>query len=300
MKNENTIINQRRYWVWVTRPEYYLDEWGDERDDLDPINNIDNAGWWTCHKNTQKGDLILLYRSGIKRDIGYLIRANSDAYFIGNDEYAGERGWDYGCEHQYLFKFQNPLTLQQIRENPYLQDWSAFRGNFQKRVYEISEDYWLRLNNSLSQKNKEYENFLKNLENSVVAKSIFLEEELEEELVENLNLLKPFGYDLELYVSPEGISGRQFVCKGNGGRIDLLCFDRKKNLFVVIELKNVRAGQNTFGQICNYVGWVQENIAGNRPVIGLVISRGYDAKFQSSMKVTDKIFHLNLENIGFE
>lgn len=299
MKNKNSKNNQRRYWLWVTRPEYYLDEWGNDREDLDPKNNIDNDGWWTCHKNTKKGDLILLYRSAIKRDIGYLIQAESDAYFIGDEDYAVEQGWDYGCDDRFLFKFENPLTLQEIRENPYLLDWGAFRGNFQKRVYEIPADHWHRLNQILVQKNKGYESFLQNLEKTIVAKSILLEEELEDALVEDLSLFKPFGYDLELYKS-DGILGRQLVCKGNGGRVDMLCYDRIKKQYVVIELKNVRAGQNTFGQICNYVGWVQERIAGNKPVIGLVISRGYDAKFQSSMKITDKIFHLNLEEIGFE
>lgn len=187
-----------------------------------------------------------------------------------------------------------------MRENPYLQDWGAFRGNFQKRVYEISAEHWQRLNQLLTEKNRGYRSILQSLESSVVAKSILLEEQLEDELLEDLSLLKPFGYDLELYVSPDGISGRQFVCKGNGGRIDLLCFDRKKKHFVVIELKNVQASQNTFGQICNYIGYVQERIAGNKSVTGLVISRGYDARFQSSMRITDKVFHLNLEDIGFE
>jgi hypothetical protein len=60
-----------------------------------------------------------------------------------------------------------------------------------------------------------------------------------------------------------------------------------------------RLSDNTFGQIRNYIGWVQERIAEGKPVIGLVISRGYDIKFQSSMKITDKIFHLNIEQLGF-
>lgn len=299
MKN-NIQQDDRKYWVWVTRPEYYLDEWGNDREDLDPTNNIDSDGWWTCHKNTKKGDLILLYRSAIKRDIGYLIQAESDAYFIGDDDYAVERGWDYGCDQRVLFKFESPLTLQEIRENPYLQDWTAFRGNFQKRVYEIPASHWQRLNNLLSEKNIGFNGFLQNLQKTIVAKSILLEEELEDALVEDLSLLNPFGYDLELYKSKDGISGRQLVCKGNGGRIDLLCYDKTKTQYVVIELKNVRAGQNTFGQICNYVGWVQERIAKDKSVIGLVISRGYDTKFQSSMKITDKILHLSLEDIGFE
>src|SRR5205085_7707963 len=165
----------------------------------------------------------------------------------------------------------------------------------------IPSEHWKRLEQMATEKNPEYGNFLAKVEKTTVVKSILLEEELEDALVDDLGLLKPFGYNLELCVSPiDGASGRQLVCKGNGGRIDLLCYDRKKKRYVVIELKNVRASQNTFGQISNYIGWVQERVAEGAPVIGLVISRGYDAKFQSSMKITDKIFHLNIEQLGFE
>lgn len=128
-----------------------------------------------------------------------------------------------------------------------------------------------------------------------------LEEQLEEALVQNLSLLRKSGYELELYIDPNtGATGRQFVCKGNGGRIDLLCYDRKGKRYVVIELKNGRAGQHTFGQICNYVGWVQDRIAGRTPVIGLVISRGYDAKFESALRVTNRIVSLDVEQLGLE
>jgi hypothetical protein len=48
----------RRYWVWVTGPDYYLDDDGCERRSLEP----GELGSWTCHQHTQKGDLVVLYR----------------------------------------------------------------------------------------------------------------------------------------------------------------------------------------------------------------------------------------------
>ena len=68
----------------------------------------------------------------------------------------------------------------------------------------------------------------------------------------------------------------------------------------MIELKNVKASQQTFGQISSYMGSVQDRIAGRTPVIGLVISRGYDVNFQAAMKVTDRIFQIDLQNLGFQ
>ncbi|MBC7236223.1 MAG: EVE domain-containing protein [Chloroflexi bacterium] len=293
--------DERQYWLWVTRPEYYLEDDGSERECLDPSCNVDTGGWWTCHKDTRKGDLIFLWRTTPKRDIGYLLQAESDAYSIADDDYALEKGWDYGCDYHPLYKFRQPVTIQDLHGEPYLQDWGAYKAQFRRRVYRIPFEYWTKLNQLAVTKNPDYQTFIKDVQRENLYQTIILEEQLEERLVENLGLLKRFGYDLELYSdSITGTTGRQFVCKGNGGRIDLLCYERKRKRYVVIELKNVCASQSTFGQICNYVGWVQDRIAGDTPVIGLVISRGFDVKFQSSLKVTNRIFHLDIKELGFE
>lgn len=97
--------------MWVTTPQYYLGEDGLDRKDLDPSLQSDPGGWWTCHKNTKRGDLVLLYRTKPKMDFGYLIQAETDAYSIADDQYACEQGWDYGCDYHVLYKFQHPLTL---------------------------------------------------------------------------------------------------------------------------------------------------------------------------------------------
>ena len=56
-KIENPKKIKRQYWLWVTRPEYYLEENGTDRECLNPRNRIDSGSWWTCHKDTRKGDL---------------------------------------------------------------------------------------------------------------------------------------------------------------------------------------------------------------------------------------------------
>ncbi len=58
-RNKDKGAYERRSWVWVTRPKYYLDESGSDREVLDP-GRVDSGGWWTCHGDTQKGDLVLL------------------------------------------------------------------------------------------------------------------------------------------------------------------------------------------------------------------------------------------------
>lgn len=289
--------SERKYWLWVTRPDVYLDEDGNERDDLDPNSGVDSDGWWTCHKDTKKGDLVLLWRTSPKKDIGYLIQAESDAYSIADDN---EHGWEYGCDHQMLYKFNHPIHIKDLKNNPYFDEWGPLRCSFQHSSFEISKNYWDKLNKLASDMNPGYLDFIEQIQKEPISGDILIEEQLEEMLVANLRTLNNLGHDLELYVDPTSKqSGRQLICKGNGGRIDLLCYDRTQKRYVVIELKIVRAGQNTFGQISNYMGWVQNRIAGDVPVIGIVISRGYDIKFESALKITDRISHINVDDLGF-
>lgn len=291
----------RQWWLWVTRPEFYLDEEGKERADLDPARCEDSDGWWTCHRDTHAGDLALLWRTRPMSDIGYLIRARSDAYSIADDEFGSEMGWDYGCDYEVLHKFRKPVNLLDLRKAVNFEDWHPLRMQFQRRVFSITLEYVQRLNDLILSNNPDYQKVLSSLHGSHTPKRIILEEELEEALVSNLGLLKAFGYDLTLYRDDaSGKTGRQLICVGNGGRIDLLCQERGKKGLVVIELKNVRAGQNTFGQISNYIGWVQDRIASGKPVRGLVISKGVDPKFQAASRITDRIAQIDIDRLGFK
>ncbi|MEI2761468.1 hypothetical protein [Methanothrix soehngenii] len=71
-------------------PDYYWEDDGSDREILDPTRCADSGGWWTCHRDTKKGDLIFLWRTSPKKDIGYLIQAESDAYSIADDN---DQGW---------------------------------------------------------------------------------------------------------------------------------------------------------------------------------------------------------------
>lgn len=277
-------------WLWVTRPDSYLDENGADRDDLDPGIAPDAGDWWTCHKDTGRGDLVLLYRTRPRSDIAYVIRAESEAYPLEGDEYAMERGWDYGCDYRVLYKFRKPLTLADLRSDPYLNEWGALRSNFQRRVYRIPAPAWQRLVKLIVGREPAAGRPL--TPTTRRDRRVLSEKEIEDRIEANPAILNPFGYRLQ-------IRDRQLVCGSHGGRIDLLGYDRREQRYVVIELKNVRAGQNTFGQISSYMGWVQQHIAGRRRVRGLVIARGVDTRFESAVKTNPWIENVDLKELGF-
>ena len=289
----------QNYWVWVTGPDYYFDEDGYDREELDP--DSDEAWFtWTCHKDTQPGDLVFLYRTTPKKDLGYLIQAESSAYSNGDEEEM-KKGWDYMCECKFLYKFADPVTINDLREDPGLDDWGPMRANFRRKVFKVSPDDWHKLTRLAARHNPDFEEFIGYVEQQEVARVVLREEQLEDALANNLDRLAPFGYDLELYNDPDTAkTGRQLVCQGEGGRIDLLCYDRKNDQYVVIELKNVRAECPVFAQISRYIGWVKKRIADNQPVIGIVISRGTDPKFESARSITDCVRQIDLSKLGFE
>lgn len=309
-KTPNKINAERQYWLWVTQPEYYLNEEGDDREDINPSSGLEDLwGSWTCSKRTQKGDLALLWRSkgklkqylaslGVKRninaesDIGYLFQAKSDAFTTEEGE-VQSKGWRYYCEMMPVYKFRVPLTISEIKMNPYLQELKALRAKFQGSYFEFSHEDWERLNQQLMDRNPGYRKVLERIEKRRIPVTIDVEEQMEDQLAKNPRILRIAGFNLDLF-------GRQMVCIGGEGRIDLLLHDKKKKCYVVVELKNVRAGQNTFGQISNYIGWVKNRIAGNQSVKGLVISRGKDLKFENAMKSNPNISQFNIEDFGFK
>ena len=295
---EKITITPRKkpqYWQWSTKSEYYVDDYGNENIYLEPGISLNPGINWTCHKDTLAGDLVLLYRAGKKKgityqDIKYLIMARSDAYPLDDIEETIEKGWEYGCDYIPLFKFENPLKLNEMREDPYLEGWNALNALFHRLSYKTEEKYWKHLTDLLVKKNPDYGDYLKSFDRDKIIAKIRTEKEVETKLEKNINLLNKFGYDLK-------VESRQERCRGDAGIIDLLCKDKKLGNYIVIELKIDKANRNTFGQISGYMGWVMEHKPTDKTVKGIVISRGYDNKFRAALKTTPNIDHLELSEI---
>jgi len=82
------------------------------------------------------------------------------------------------------------------------------------------------------------------------------------------NSLSEIEEGLELFVSSDGVSGRQFST--DVGRIDLLTLDKNGD-FVVIELKVGQATDRASAQLLRYMGWVKRHLAGKRKVRGIIV-----------------------------
>lgn len=109
-----------------------------------------------------------------------------------------------------------------------------------------------------------------------------MENDLENFLVNNLHLI---DNDLKLYKDDQGKSGRQFST--DVGEIDLLC--KKRNDFVIIELKKGRSSDRVVGQISRYIGWVKEKLAKGNNVQGIIIVHDFDPKLKYAVLANPNI-----------
>jgi hypothetical protein len=108
-------------------------------------------------------------------------------------------------------------------------------------------------------------------------RDLIKETELESWLSTHLEVV---ASDLQLY-SDEAGNGRQYPA--GAWAIDLLAHD-SRNVFVVMELKKRLASDQVFGQLCRYVGWVRENLAGGRQVRGIIIAKELDDHLKYALK----------------
>lgn len=291
MTSKNVGSKRSGYWVWVTRPEFYLDEDGSERADLLPGDDWWDSVW-TCHKDTKAGDQVLVYRTSPRKDIAYLFSAMSDAeaYSALPSEHEIFKG-AYVCEWSSVWKFENPLSLSQMRSDPELvNSFGALRGNFQKRAFEVSKDAWSCLVELLAATNEGFSESVAKKVVAKVAKNQVLERDIEERLADNLSVLPSSVGRLKLIQ-------RQRIC-GAIGRADLLC--RGRAGITVIEIKRGSADRNTFGQISSYVGWVKKNYPNPGHVRGLVVARGKSHDFQAALDSTEDIRYVDLVDIADE
>jgi hypothetical protein len=106
-----------------------------------------------------------------------------------------------------------------------------------------------------------------------------LEYDLENSLVANLEQLEQ---GLRLY-NENNMTGQQLDTKV-AGRIDLLAIDKNNDL-VVIELKAEEADRQVCGQIQAYMGWVKENLAGDRKVRGIIVANDFTIRTVYAAKV---------------
>ncbi|RLA84700.1 MAG: hypothetical protein DRG78_00650 [Epsilonproteobacteria bacterium] len=132
--------------------------------------------------------------------------------------------------------------------------------------------------------------------------SLFLEKEWHQWLYKHISVngLEALGFG-KLRLFDEDKQSR-FIGKYNTkevGEIDLLLRNDKE--IIVVELKR-KGVDETVGQICRYVGWVETKLKKkNEKVYGIIIAQDIDKKLEYAIKpIKEHVFYQQLEmNISF-
>ncbi len=130
--------------------------------------------------------------------------------------------------------------------------------------------------------------------------SFVLEEHLHEFLVANWEATE-LSRNWALLEDEGDIVG-SYYNTGEVGEIDLLAKHRKKDRWLVIELKRSQTSDQTVGQVLRYMGWVRRKLAAGGDVEGLIICQEIDKRIQYALDAQPSIrcmtyqvqFNLNL------
>lgn len=134
--------------------------------------------------------------------------------------------------------------------------------NFEKRIEEIKKEK--------ETKKSEKAWSLEDLEETEAISEV-LESEIESSIISNPEILED---GLELI-------GNQYTT--GVGYIDILCKDKNGN-FVVIELKRGKGSHKVVGQIQKYIAWINENLAQDKQVRGIIVVKEHDKELEYAIK----------------
>jgi len=221
------------------------------------------------HGKVKVGDLILVYFAGAAIDYRKQLRMVYQVTKVskGNIEF----------EFKQYQELSPPLTLDQIRENVKKGNLGAVFLNCGRQGFNIRKIEY-----------SEYERVL-HLSRTLppVSAIVGAEDLLEDFIVNNWKPEAFFGKEyssLKILKDKSGnLTGQQFDTKVVG-IIDILCKDKSNN-YVVIEIKKgSETSDEVVGQLARYMGWVKQNLAKSKNVIGIIIAGGYNEKLRYAIK----------------
>lgn len=272
----------QQLWLWVTKPEFYLDEDGQDRADLEPAVGADAEGWWTCHKDTRSDDLALIYRAGVRKDIAYLVRVESDAFELEPDEAIGNNR--FACEYAVIAKFAHPLSIADMRDDPHLKTWGALNKSFIGATHRVPVEIWQHLIARLQERPEDVDRKIQRRRDQDRT-----ETQLEDLIVEDVQAWRRLARPLDLRY-------RQYTFE-NGRIADLIYADAADSTLVVVELKRGIVNCNAVSQLVGYLNSADPELSPARPSRGILVGAELDPRAKQLLTRLPEVEFVSLHEL---
>ena len=115
------------------------------------LENKDNDTW-SGHRDTKKGDLLLMYNTSPRSRIDHIFQAKSDAY---ENPYYAEHWNASAVDIKKKYDLKNPVTFADMNQNSVLSQWGPIKAHFQGTVFNVPEREWGEIKKLIIEKNPE-------------------------------------------------------------------------------------------------------------------------------------------------
>ena len=120
-------------------------------------------------------------------------------------------------------------------------------------------------------------------EDAATPSTFALEHHLRDYIAKNIRDIDFNGKKLKLYHDQDGNEGVEYPI--DNWRIDILAVSNDDREFFVIELKLSRGSGQAIGQLMGYMDWVEENIAGEKKVSGIIVAQSIDERLKRAARM---------------
>ncbi len=158
--DENNSDNIDQKWTFAINKDFYFDL--KEQDEIT----------WNSAKEVKKDNLIMIYSGAPYSSIGFILTSLTDPF----EDPEIRKYWDRPAVNvRKLLEINSPITLQELRDNPILSQWSAVRMGFRGSHFKMSEEEFSELMGLILDKNPEQRKYIEViLENHSINESTFI------------------------------------------------------------------------------------------------------------------------------
>ena len=224
----------------------------------------------------------MIYRAGVRKDIAYLVRVESDAFELDPGEAIGNNR--FACKYAVIAKFDHPLHITDMRDDPHLKTWGALKKSFIGATHRVPADIWQHLLTRLQERPERLDREIQRRR-----AQDWTEKYLEDLIVEDVHAWRRLGRPLDL-------RHRQYTFE-NGRIADIIYSNAAEDNYVVVELKRGVVNCNAVSQLVGYLNSADRDLSPTRPSSGVLVGAELDPRAKQLLTRLPEVRFVRLHDL---